>query len=240
MKKLIITEQQSLILKRSIYTIESYFADDVIINENDFTNFSIEQLKEINTFKGRVEYCTKFLKRLGAGSTRIVYELPNGDALKLAKNKIGLAQCEAEVETFSEGNPILANVKDYDEIEHNVVFVIMERVKKASVKDFRRILNVNFKVFNEAETYSIDTVHRKKDYRNQHEYFLKYLNGYAQAHKNEKFLEFVKNLYSYIMDNDIVMFGDVTRIVNWGITNNERLVLLDYGLNDQVYSTHYR
>lgn len=242
MKKLKLNESQLNVfnkLKANTYYIDKYFSDALICENLEYSEFSIENLKEIKTFKSRLEFCKKYLKQIGAGSSRIVFELPDGSALKLAKNKKGLGQCAGEVDIIDEDNPLLARILDWDEIDGHVVFVIMERAKPASPSDFKRLLNINFnKVFSVAKEFSVDTAIRKKDYRNQHKYFIKYLYGYSKANNNRAFYDFVTYLEEYIIGNDIVLFGDVTRIVNWGVVGNQ-LVLIDYGLNDMVYNDHY-
>lgn len=56
-----------------------------------------KEIDSISSFQKRIIYCKNNLKRLSAGSTRIVYDLRNGNILKLAKHKLGLKQNEHEI-----------------------------------------------------------------------------------------------------------------------------------------------
>ena len=60
--------------------------------------FDMSVFKSLNSFQSRIEYCASRLKRLGAGSSRIVYQIDDEKCLKLAKNQKGVAQNLAEIE----------------------------------------------------------------------------------------------------------------------------------------------
>ena len=78
--KIIITEAQLKALKEMAYP----------------STFNIEEFMSLSSFAKRVEYCNKRLKFLGQGSSRRVYMIDNEKCLKLARNKKGIAQNEAE------------------------------------------------------------------------------------------------------------------------------------------------
>lgn len=240
MNKLILTESQNKDFKEFKLNefMKSYFTENDDVNGYD--SFSIENLKNIKAFSGRIQYCGKFLKRIGTGSSRIVYELPDGSVLKLAKNKKGLAQCESEVDVSNNGgsNEVLAKVIDFDEIDNYVVFVIMEKATKAKSSDFKNDIGVGFEILEKAEDYALKKARTSGKYRSQHHFFIEYLYSFAKATNNSRLNDFTTELENYIISFDITLFGDIVVIKNWGVINGN-VKLIDYGLTDDVFRTHY-
>ena len=68
------------------------------IEEDYPVSFDMEHFKTINSFNDRVQYCEEHLQRISSGSGRIAYKIDEEKVLKLAKNKKGVAQNEAEIE----------------------------------------------------------------------------------------------------------------------------------------------
>ena len=65
-------------------------------------SFNMEEFKNMKSFNQRIQYCEQNLQRISSGSSRIVYRIDDEKVLKLAKNKKGLAQNEAEVDFGTE------------------------------------------------------------------------------------------------------------------------------------------
>ena len=81
MKKIIVTEAQYM----------------KIINEMAYPfSFNMDEFKMLKTFAARIKYCQARLQRISSGSSRIVYKIDSEKVLKLAKNRKGIAQNEAE------------------------------------------------------------------------------------------------------------------------------------------------
>ena len=80
-KKIYLTEEQFNYLKEMAYP----------------TSFNMEEFKSIRSFADRVKYCEQRLKKLGAGSSRRVYQIDNEKCLKLAKNGKGIGQNIEEI-----------------------------------------------------------------------------------------------------------------------------------------------
>ena len=60
-------------------------------------SFNMDEFKGIRSFADRVKYCENRLKKLGAGTSRRVYQIDNEKCLKLAKNRKGIAQNIEEI-----------------------------------------------------------------------------------------------------------------------------------------------
>ena len=114
MKKIIINESQLEAIREMAYP----------------ATFNMEEFKSIRSFADRLRYCENRLKKLGAGTSRRVYQIDNEKCLKLAKNRKGIAQ---NIEEINLGNDMyaggcFAKVYDYDQ---NGLFVEMELARKA-------------------------------------------------------------------------------------------------------------
>lgn len=204
------------------------FSEAPTINEMAYpTSFNMEEFKKIRSFAGRVAYCRKHLNRIAEGSSRMVFKIDDEKVLKLAKNRKGLGQNESEARMgYSEGYfTCIAHVFDYDD---NYMFVEMELAKKCSKQDFLRITGYDF------------------------ETFVKYLQAESNGDLRKEFSqEFIDEAY----DNSSIMtevsefvrtyelpLGDIYRLEHYGIVKRkgeEYVVLIDYGLTNDVYEKYY-
>ena len=81
-------------MKKNIVTESQYMK---IIDEMAYpVSFNMAEFKMLTTFVERIRYCQTRLQRISSGSARIVYKIDNEKVLKLAKNRKGIAQNEAE------------------------------------------------------------------------------------------------------------------------------------------------
>ena len=87
------------------------------LNENQESGFSLEELHNLTSYAKKKAYCREHLKRLGTGSSRMVFELNDETVLKLAINKKGLAQNDVEWDMRNELS-FTAKVFDIDEDVH--------------------------------------------------------------------------------------------------------------------------
>lgn len=219
--KLLITESQ---LKKLVKTD---------IGEDYPKTWNIEDFKKINSFSGRVKYCEQHLQRLSSGSSRIVYKIDDEKVLKLAKNKKGLSQNESEIdygtEIYLEG--IVARIFEYDE---NGLWVEMELARKITLGDFKRISGFDFKDYTSAIN---NYYHERTDYKNG--YKMKVDQEIVDQMWED---EFVYGIFQYL-GNYNVPVGDLMRLNSYGIVkrnNEDNIVLIDYGLTNETYNTHYK
>jgi mRNA-degrading endonuclease RelE of RelBE toxin-antitoxin system len=202
------------------------------IDEDYPSSFNMEEFKQLKSFNQRIQYCEQNLQRISSGSSRIVYRIDDEKVLKLAKNKKGLAQNEAEVDFGTEFylENIVAKIFEYDE---NGLWVEMELARKVTESDFKRITGYNFKDFAAA----INNYHHSRT---------NFRNGYKMDVDPEIVAEmwedeFVYEIFQYL-GNYKVPVGDLTRLSTYGIVKRDgqdMVVLIDYGLTNEVYKTHY-
>ena len=207
------------------------------------TAFNMDTFKSINSFRGRIQYCVDKLEgSLGRGSSRRVFKIDNEKVLKLAMNKKGIAQNEAECDWFLQKIGLFAKVYDYDE---NYRWVEMQLARKAKPSDFKTFFGYDFNVI----CAYIEYVHSLYSRRNP--WFsrdTRYDDLFAEIEESEEYQNgdsVFYMLYEYMANTQLQAYGDLKRISSWGIVSEngqESLVIIDYGLNDDVAQEfyHYR
>jgi len=211
--------------------IENPLAENLI--EDYPSSFNIDEFKQLKSFNQRIQYCEQHLQKISSGSSRIVYKIDDEKVLKLAKNKKGLAQNEAEIdygtEIYLEG--IVANIFEYDQ---NGLWVEMELARKITEGEFKRISGFEFKDF----TAAINNYHHgRTNYRHGNKMAV---NPDIVAQMWED--DFVYGIFQYLGNYEVPV-GDLTRLSTYGIVKRDgqdTIVLIDYGLTDDVYKTHYK
>lgn len=194
-------------------------------------SWNIDDFKNLSTFYERIKYCNQHLKKIGAGSSRIVYQIDNEKVLKLAKNRKGLTQNEVEINLSNDSyiDHIVAKVFDSDE---NNKWLEMELVRKLTNSEFKKIIGYSFEDYSNALRYQKNPQRRI---------------GFFSYSKPENFdelweNEFISDMFDFISNYDVVV-GDLTKLSSYGIAKSngsEKIVLVDYGLNDMVWAGYYQ
>lgn len=189
-------------------------------------SFDMEYFKSLNSFAARVRYCNEKLQRLGSGSSRIVYLIDDNTVLKLAKNKKGIAQNQLEAEAWHSMYGIFAEVY---ETEPNGLWIEMQRARKAKKSDFKNITGHTFEEF-------VKYVMAYHQCYTRHRGWIHYEEPNWDEYEDN---EFFSDVQSFLGNTGLESVGDFVRISSWGVVNNNELVMVDYGLNDDVYETYY-
>lgn len=203
------------------------------IEEDYPVNWNIEDFKKLTSFSARVDYCNRNLQRISSGSSRVVYKVDDTKVLKLAKNKRGLAQNEVEIEfgNYYDLQDIVAKVFESD---NNNLWVEMELARKVTPKLFMEIVGVDFDKYCQALRYHHDDVtgNSRKMFRTSKP------ENYDEMWENE----FVYELLSFI-GNYNPPVGDLCRLSTYGLVNRDgvnKIVMIDYGLTNDVYDSYYK
>lgn len=194
------------------------------------TEFSFDTLNSIKAYSKRIEYVASHLKRIGAGSSRIVYQVDDEKVLKLAKNKKGVAQNEVESDYGLQYYSIVAKVF---ETSADGRFVEMELAYKATEKMFEAIVGVSL---TELEAYL-----------SYYSYYLTRQPSWAKDYPEDKKEimqenEFIQEITDLAGSYGYDLPGDFSRISSYGLVkrNGEpSIVLIDYGFNTTVRKDHY-
>lgn len=179
------------------------------------------------------------LNMIGAGSSRIVYDLGGDFVLKLARDEKGLAQ--NELEAFAGRDPqvdrIVAKVKDSSE-EYGWL-VSQKAVQLVSEKEFEDATGVEWNDLRDA----LDLAGAE-----DLEATAKPTRGSAQkgpaaggnCPTGQKFLEYLRNYLDRYSTSGGMLVGDIAKHDSWGRTKNGCIVLLDYGITRGNFEKLYR
>ena len=231
-----------------------------ILNEMAYpAAFDMDTFKSIRSFAGRVDYCRSKLKYLGRGSSRMCFEIDDEKVLKLAYNRKGLAQNKAEADPMPQNYGIFAKVFD---VHPSYQWIEMEKAVLARIKDFDRIYGGTagrFSNFFKTWKYDLDEDFTKggifKDWLCPYVFhlFLE-MNGrgkgdawddiYSAFEDSDEYEgSLFEGLRNYMYDWNLHAYGDLRRISSYGVVKRDgkdTIVLIDYGLNNDVYEKYYR
>jgi mRNA-degrading endonuclease RelE of RelBE toxin-antitoxin system len=217
---------------KNIRTLIREFIQESELMEDYPSSFDMETFKSLRSHAGRNRYAQEHLQRLSSGSSRIVYKIDDEKVLKLAKNDKGVAQNEVEIEygQYSDIDDVVAKIFDYD--EENNLWVEMELARKVRPSDFKNIIGYSFEDYKLAiRNYGIDTGNNKGS---------KYPLS-KQLVEDMWENEFMYEMFSFI-GNYAVPTGDLERTSSYGLVKRDgqdKIVLIDYGLTHEVYSSYY-
>ena len=216
MKTIYITEQQYKLLKEA---------------QDEF--FSLNELININSFKGRYQYCLEHLgKPQGRGSSRVIFQLSDEKILKLAFNQKGIEQNYAEYDGYLDDLGIVPHTYDMKD----GIYIVSEFVLPAKEKDFKQCLGITWDEFVKfiITSWELRCGNPKK------------LGNYIYS--QEKYVDMLENNETlYAFDDYIGNYrppkGDLVSLRNYGMTNRDgkpQIVLLDAGLTQQIWDNFYK
>jgi len=202
-----------------------------MMDEDYPSSFDMEHFKSITSYAGRKRYCEEQLQRISSGSSRIVYKIDDEKVLKLAYNKKGLAQNEIEIEygNYYDLKGVVAKV--FDNHPDNL-WVEMELARKVTKANFASAMGYSFDDFSKmVHNYGVDSGNVKSRYNTK----------YSVHPEIEERLwedEFAYGIFQFIGVYGLPV-GDLQRTSSYGLVNGDDIVLIDYGLTHDVYSSYY-
>jgi len=217
----------------------------VIITESQFMNliqrdidedyplsWNIEEFKKLNSFNKRIKYCEQNLQRISSGTSRIVYKIDETKVLKLAKNEKGIAQNNTEI-NFSEDylwDMVVAKLFDYDE---DGLWVEMELARKVTTSIWNNIVGIPIDIFRDGTRYM-------EQQKGSHKtlYRLKEPERMEELYEND----FTSTILDLIANYDVGS-GDFGKLSTYGLVNRDgkdEIVIIDYGLTNEVYDSYYK
>ena len=197
----------------------------------EFKEGFLPEFLNIKSFAGKIKYANERLPRIGSGSGRIVYDIDGEKVLKLAKNAKGVAQNEAEAGAgyYRDTQHIVTEIFDGAQDD---TWLIVEKGKKVGEKRIKELTGI-------PSLFALNTF-----LRNTHEQNNGRRKIYGQDKEIEEFFwenEFTNDLTNFIA-NYGQHVGDMGRPSSYGEVLRDgqpTIVLTDYGLNDEVFATHY-
>jgi len=209
----------------------------------------LDAFKKLRGLEGKLEYARKHFPEIGEGSSRQVFALPSGKALKVALNEKGVAQNEVEKKVSTNGAiaPIHAKVLAWDSTTH---WLIVERVNEfRELEEFGSAVGIDHGTF-----YRVISLYRQHRPSSIDDLFFptylqqirRYILGWMQKEKADREIEaletpsvrnFLKRVVTLLERG--IAFADLTAIHHWGTTSDGRVVVLDYGADWDVMIKHY-
>jgi len=192
----------------------------------------LERFKTLPSFAQKIKYISETLTRIGSGSGRIVYDIDGTKVFKVAKNTKGIAQNEVEISVASyyDSNNIVADVIESD--EENSTWIVAEKGKKVNERRICQLTGIpSLNDFYHYITNQIDANNGRKGRFS--------MNPELKEALQEN--EWVINMIDFIIGYGQSV-GDLDRPSTYGEVLRDGgpiIVLVDYGLSDEVYATHY-
>ena len=202
-----------------------------LIGEDYLSQFDMNVFKSLKTFKERIEYCQKNLKRLNSGSSRIAYQIDDNKVLKLAKNKKGIEQNETEIDRGASGSYFSSILAQIFDSHPDGLWVEMELARKINPGEFRVITKFQIE---DIGKYLINF--QKENSGQKPPYHLQ--QPLVDRLDND---EFVQQLREFVAGTD-ALADDLGQISSYGVVNREgedTLVLIDFGITTGIYKDFY-
>lgn len=192
------------------------------------SSFNKDEFEKISSFQGKLNYAVTHLKKIASGSARTVFIIDDKKALKIAKNKKGLAQNNVESESYLQSYDVVARVFDKDDKDF---WLEMELAKKLTPTNFKKITGVSIEDTLRYARYSEAIHNGKRD-------IFGTPTNITELQNNE----FLIDLLSLMFDYDMPA-GDLGRLSSYGEVVRDgkpAVVLVDFGLTNEVYNDFYK
>ena len=194
------------------------------------------------TFKSRLEYALQRARRLGGGSSRVAFVIPDNGrdtVLKIAKNNKGTAQNEAEVDILTDGYTgkldIVIPIVDYDKANNLPTWIQTEKANKVSQTKLRKLLHCdksNWGISN--FTYAVHNIlGTKKSYMPDLKKIKEdMLNAGHTEQDLDIFFEYVNEVATLVSSSSLLV-DDLGSASNWGEYKGKP-VIIDLGFTEAV------
>ena len=195
-----------------------------------------QTLSSFNRFVDLKHYCDQHLEKVGAGTSRLVYLLDDDAIIKVAKNRKGLLQNEAECDYGRNHWDLSFRLIDNDKFYR---WLVCERLQKCKKSDFKRLLGISFEqaelvIRHFASMYDrkMPKYHSISAFKKTFEQIEQMLN---QTPAGRVWLESVEY---YLSDFQPKNIGDFLRVANWGLAKRQGYlipVIADFGFTEILY-----
>lgn len=213
---------------------EQLIFNEALLDEDYPETFNIEEFKSLTTFNKRIKYCQEHLIRISSGSARIVYKIDNQKVLKLAKNNKGIGQNETEIDLSSAGSysKVVARIFDH---HPSYLWVEMELARPVKLADFKSEFGYGLDVILDYLTYIYysEISPSKGDAS-----FYELPPDVLARLENHEFI----NKVTQMMNDYEINPSDYGKKSSYGLVQRDgknKIILIDYGLTDNVYDSYY-
>lgn len=221
--------------------IESTTDQDLSQKYKELTDQDLfKQIFEFRSFNKLNDFMRQHYKKLGAGSSRIVYNIEDKFVFKVAKNSKGEVQNEKEYELGTEPENITGGIltKAYATSADQRI-LLSEYASKISESEFNQLTGITFKTFEYLcykrfiKPYIRSPLIRDPE---EEENTPEEIDKFMESDFWYRFEMFISN-YDFTGKNFV---GDFTRITSWGLRKpDNELVLIDYGVDSDILEKYY-
>ncbi len=211
---------------------KSFFQD--IVREDYPAMWNKEEFEKITSFAGKLKYANEHLQKIASGSGRAVFKVDEQKALKIAKNKKGLAQNSVEAEGYIQNFSVVAKTYDIGDDIRGVgpFWVEMELAKKISKSRFKELAGVAIdRAYAYFARYEAKNLGRKR--------WTSMSDEEAEKLRDNPFIvEMIDLIGNYDMST-----GDFGRTSTYGEVIRDgkpKVVLVDFGLTNTVWDDYYK
>ena len=200
------------------------------------------------SFKSRLEYVLSRVRRLGTGTSRVAFIIPDNGrdtVLKIAKNKKGLAQNEAEVAVLTDdyvrSMDLVIPLIDYDKLNPVPTWLQTELARKVNRRQLEEMLFCSETPW--GLEYFVDAVYNITGRRQSHMPTLEEIKEELEdSDYNEEeieiFMEYA-NEVAMLITSSTLLLDDLRNVNNWGEYNG-RPVIIDLGYTEAVEPLYYK
>lgn len=233
------------------------FVEDLV--KEVLRKFNVRQFKKLQSLEGIIDYARISLPLLGEGSGRMAFAYSGGKVLKIGINAKGLAQNAAEKAIWdnTEARTAMAAIYDAGIVDGKVAWLISQIARQLkNQEEFLALTGFHFETFVEI-TKEFARSNAKSNFeqvtgqiasefskRLQHMVTMQdtdniaYWTAKLQDIKTMSVSPFMKGIISAMSVNRL-MPGDLEDLEHFGKTTDGRVVLMDYGLTEEVALAHY-
>ena len=195
-------------------------------------------------FAQRIRYAKERADQLGVGSARVAFKIPyqgRDTVLKIAKNRKGAAQNEAEIsflgDYYIRNLGIVIPMIDYDEENSYPTWIHTEYARRIKPTEMRRFTDgLDIRQFVEMAAYASGGMDAD---------ISKYFSPEEEAlyHKYQVGDDTLPPLFGALVNlignyQGSITWGDFVILRNWGMYQNSP-VIIDLGLSEEVRNQHY-
>lgn len=212
----------------------------------DMDVFSEVMLKYLKSNKRDIRF-------VGQGSSRLVFALADGTALKLAKTDAGIAQNRHEAELCMDPKMKYEIFPDfYGADKKNWLSLNCELCAKAEKHDFKEILMAQPNIVAYAVEFAVRMTKGAKLSLQSCKKFFDQQNDVVKSNLFQQLIDnktqaakALNSLIDFYMTHELdeLLLSDLESVENWGITvrdNQKTLVVIDAGFDDTVYQKFYK
>lgn len=199
------------------------------------------------SFKSRLDYALQRASRLGGGSSRVAFVIPDQGretVLKIAKNKKGMAQNEAEVDILDDGYlgklDIVIPLVDYDKANPTPTWIQTEKANKLSQQKLAKMLHAGGRWPMTNFMYAIKNVlgNRQKYMADLNQIKQEMLDTGSSEQDIEIFMDYVDQVADLVNSSSLLP-DDFGTASNWGEYQG-RPVIIDLGFTSAVHDLYWK